>query len=117
MEYEHPANSTGRMMNGLPDIGAHEYALITSSHLIPDTGDKEFSIYPNPATNQVTIDYCPYPSSENHLVIYNINGVELLNQHFKKGETLIDISAFPAGIYFMKLVVDNITALKKIIKQ
>ena len=75
------------------------------------------SIYPNPATNQVTIDYCPYPSSENHLVIYNINGVELLNQHFKKGETLIDISAFPAGIYFMKLVVDNITALKKIIKQ
>jgi hypothetical protein len=75
------------------------------------------SIYPNPASNKVTIDVCSYSTSENNLAVYNINGLELFNQPLLKEETIIDVSDLPIGIYFMKLVIDNKTTVKKIIKQ
>src|SRR6185295_479855 len=81
------------------------------------SSSNSISVYPNPASNRVTIDYCTNSASENILVVYNIDGLEMLNQHLKNGETMIDISAFPGGIYFMKLVIDNKPALERIIKQ
>jgi hypothetical protein len=75
------------------------------------------SIYPNPANDRVTIEYCSDSASENYLVLYTTNGRQLLHQDTKNGETTIDISAFPSGMYFMKLVTDNSIAVKKIIKQ
>jgi len=57
------------------------------------------SIYPNPVQSDwVFIN----SQKEDHITIYNVLGVEMLNQDIKKGSTQIDISNLQQGMYLMK---------------
>ncbi len=71
-------------------------------------------LYPNPVTNkQITI------SSDNqkqkHIVLINTNGQVLKTKNFSQQEEKIDLSNFKAGIYFMKIIIDNAITWEKII--
>jgi hypothetical protein len=64
-------------------------------------------IYPNPATNNVTISYPDLTHKEQReIIILNSLGVEVKHIRLMRGdeETRTDISSLPSGIYFVTLM-------------
>ncbi len=62
--------------------------------------DKKVLIYPNPATNTITID-CHQSSI---MEILNVQGQKLLQQQIQQGKTDIDISNLAQGVYFVRII-------------
>lgn len=76
---------------------------------IADLNDK-ILIYPNPATNLIKI----YSDAKiTNVSILDINGRKIINTD--KAE--INVSNLPAGVYLIKILTDNQTFMKKIIKK
>jgi len=71
------------------------------------------TIYPNPATNNITID-TPFNGSR---CIHNTSGQQLLQQEITEQNTTIDVSTLPSGIYVVKVVGDKGVSVGKFIKQ
>lgn len=72
-----------------------------------------FSIYPNPAKDQLTIE-APQKSA---MDIFNIRG-QLIKTFNNKGLiTTIDLSDLPGGVYFLKVKTDNGLIIKRFIKE
>ena len=67
---------------------------------VADFGIKELvKMYPNPANEFVNIaNDIPI-----RMVIYNVNGVKILEQEFEKGKQTLDISYFSSGLYLTKI--------------
>ena len=77
----------------------------------------KFNIYPNPATNVVTIT-----NSENILVnkatIYDITGKQLSTQNFNNEANLqLNVAHLASGTYMLHLQTNEGTAVKKIVKK
>jgi hypothetical protein len=71
-----------------------------------------FSLYPNPATNQLSID--------TELVINNLSIVDLTGKTItttNQPTKLVDVSNLPSGIYFINVTTDENTITKKFVKQ
>jgi len=84
------------------------------NNLLP--ANATFSVYPNPATGQITITDLPQEATR--ITIYNalgalINDIELNGS----GEPEIDLSAFPDGMYLIQLQSDHKLLSKKVMKQ
>ncbi|MBN8701702.1 MAG: T9SS type A sorting domain-containing protein [Bacteroidetes bacterium] len=73
------------------------------------------SVYPNPATDFVTIKV---ESTENTTAtIYNYSGVAVKTIALAETETKVNISELPAGMYFVEVVSNGNKEVKKVIKQ
>lgn len=72
-----------------------------------------FSLYPNPAKEQVTISN--FNSSINNITIVDITG-KVLNS-FMPTTAVIDVSTLAKGIYFVKIQHGEETLTQKIVKQ
>ncbi|MBN8701701.1 MAG: T9SS type A sorting domain-containing protein [Bacteroidetes bacterium] len=73
------------------------------------------AIYPNPATDFVTIKV---ESTENTTAtIYNYSGVAVKTIALAETETKVNISELPAGMYFVEVVSNGNKEVKKVIKQ
>ncbi len=78
---------------------------------IQEMGEVPFSLYPNPAKEQININI----NLKNfHIAICSIVGQVLLSQNDTKS---IDISSLAAGSYFISITADGIKTNKKFIKQ
>ncbi|MFD2914812.1 T9SS type A sorting domain-containing protein [Psychroserpens luteus] len=76
---------------------------------------EEFSIYPNPVLNQLTIKT---PSEFNGTIeIIDINGKRVYNQNWSSNLITIDVSMLNSGVYILKILDDNTLIIKRIIKQ
>jgi PKD repeat protein len=110
-------------------INSYGCSAIDSIHVFldPCTGTNNpdvnyfVNVYPNPAHDRLTIE-APQKSV---IEIYNIAGQIIKNIVQSDDKTIIDISDFPGGIYFVKLVVSGVEpaktgsqiVMKKFIKQ
>jgi hypothetical protein len=65
---------------------------------INEIADIDFTIYPNPAANQITIQFENSTSTECTLTLFNSTGTKCLSQELKS-KTVIDVSQFSAGFY------------------
>ena len=68
-------------------------------------------IYPNPATNEVTID----GAAGCEVVIYDVTGSEVLKSECGERRAMINIEALANGIYFVE-VVDRVTGEKVVLR-
>lgn len=75
--------------------------------------ENEILLYPNPAKDKLNLKW----NSLNNIsvTIYNSIGQELSTAFLSKQNTIIDISAFETGIYFLKIINENKTTIKKIV--
>jgi uncharacterized repeat protein (TIGR01451 family) len=67
---------------------------------------KSLKVYPNPASNQLTVSYASIPQHDNKVEIYNAMGNLILNPSPKEKdftEVVIDISGLAKGIYLVKV--------------
>ncbi|MDG1014804.1 MAG: carbohydrate binding domain-containing protein [Flavobacteriaceae bacterium] len=99
------------------DIGAYEY--IDPSLNISTVGSNllESFIYPNPATNKVTISGI---NSKTTIIIVDLNGKEYdLSKiiQMEPNSASIDVRSLKSGLYFIKVQVDNESRTFKLLKQ
>ena len=83
-----------KILSGIPDIN----------------GNIEITLYPNPAVNDVTISS---PADIILWTLFDINGKTLQ----QAATSNVQMSHLPAGIYFIKILTEQGTVVKKIIKQ
>jgi hypothetical protein len=82
-------------------------------------GDEEFAdavrIYPNPCKGSFTIS-CTPGNTVRQLVMYSISGNAVLHlSEGALGNTSIDVSKMPPGIYFLRIFVENEVLTSKIV--
>jgi 3',5'-cyclic AMP phosphodiesterase CpdA len=76
-------------------------------------GSAGFSFYPNPATDELTIESA-VPS---HIEIMNIEGQIVKSLTTNDISTAVDLAAFPGGVYFIKAITPKGIVVKKLVKQ
>jgi uncharacterized repeat protein (TIGR01451 family) len=98
-----PVVMTNEVMNWLP-VSVHEVA-----------NSKNFSVYPNPTTGELSIrtDAKLYQSAK----LINNLGQIVVEQQISKELTTIDLKSLSTGIYFIHLSGTNGTAVEKVQKQ
>ena len=101
MSWEGQKITLGKLRNG---EGAD--AQITDAATYSDT--KEFDIVPNPASTAI---YIQSDGEIENIVIFNAIGDVVA----ESGESKIDVSTLPTGIYFVKATIDGETAVKKLV--
>ena len=75
-----------------------------------------FSLYPNPATDKITVEITG-ETQESYLAIVNIEGQQLLTMQITQPKTQVDISSLPSDVYFVRLTNDKTVEVGKIIKE
>ena len=74
-------------------------------------------VYPNPAFSPLTIELPPeVPVKNTILAISNISGQQILRRQITEKKTVIDVSGWPQGVYFIRISTDRLVQVKKIIK-
>ncbi len=89
-------------------------SVMTSSEI--NSSENKLKIYPNPATDFITVEFSGVISENLILKIYNMLGAVIYSEtDLTSGSTSIDVSGLDADIYFLKLQNTNETQTKKII--
>ena len=74
---------------------------------------KTVSFFPNPTTNILTIE----TSQKSSVEILNLEGQIIKSYKSTDNNTIIDVSSFSSGIYFIKASSDKGVVVKKFIKE
>jgi len=75
------------------------------------------TIYPNPASTQITVESPATPHGNTVLTISSINGQKIMSCQIKEQQTVIDVSETPPGVYFVKVSDDRTVKVGKFVKQ
>jgi hypothetical protein len=86
---------------------------------VNNTEDADISLYPNPASKQVTVSYNSSEGKQSQISLLDIQGrcvlktynMPVAGQH----DFILDISALPQGVYFMRIASGIETATRKLI--
>jgi hypothetical protein len=78
-------------------------------------GDKGISVYPNPASYELTIE-CRNGAAKSY-EIYDLTGRAVIRGSSEKDQTLVDISSLARGLYYVKVSSINGSEMFKIVKQ
>jgi hypothetical protein len=81
------------------------------------TPENHINIYPNPASNSISIELPTTPNKRAFMTIYNINGQQLIEQRLTEQLTAVDVSGLIEGIYFVRVSDERIVMVEKFVKQ
>jgi Secretion system C-terminal sorting domain/Reeler domain len=87
---------SGDYPNAAPRVTIYEYA----TDAVATTAVNNYTIYPNPATTQLTITSHNTSADIN---IFNLSGQLVFTHHSYTDKTNIDISTLPAGTYIIRI--------------
>lgn len=73
-----------------------------------------FNLYPNPATTELTITTGGLPEAT--LIMSNSMGSVVMQKDLSATQTLLNIKALPAGIYYIKLVGAGFSEVRRFVK-
>lgn len=78
------------------------------------TANNAIQVYPNPAKDNISITL---PSAqESKITVYDSNGRLLLNKTETTTKSIIDLSNYEAGVYLLKIEVNQSEIIKRIVK-
>ncbi len=89
-------------------VGYEAKSGITSSII------NDLTFYPNPVGNEVTIKVDNLANGNVNII--NSNGAVMLYSELSSEATTIDLSALQAGVYYMQVISDKGTVVKKLLK-
>ncbi len=93
------------------DYPFQQMVLLTNEHgkNIKSLVENTVSIWPNPATDNVTIDFVLQGESNGQLYLYDVNSNIVLQKTlpYKAGKTSINIANFATGMYLLMIKQDN----------
>ncbi|WP_225036758.1 T9SS type A sorting domain-containing protein [Winogradskyella sp. SM1960] len=77
-----------------------------------------FSTFPNPAKEELTLDFSNFSSTATKAVsIKNVKGIEVYSNKISSEKETVTVKKWPTGIYITTVIIDGKTYQKKIIKQ
>ncbi len=76
----------------------------------------DFTLYPNPTTDEFTV-YSEQLTVNSTIVITNTLGEVMQTVHSNPQSSIINCQLLPAGIYFVQVVTDKGSVVKKVVKQ
>ncbi|MES2702348.1 MAG: T9SS type A sorting domain-containing protein [Bacteroidota bacterium] len=82
---------------------------------VAQASEPRIELYPNPVTGELTISHPG--GTYNSFVIVNALGAKMLDKQLQSANTTTNVSALPAGIYFITLSGESGTKTLKFIKQ
>jgi hypothetical protein len=74
------------------------------------------SIYPNPASREVTIHHETELKQEIRLIVYNMDGQQLFSSQFT-GHTILNVRDFQKGLYIIAIITPSQSSYKKLLVQ
>ncbi len=75
----------------------------------------EFSIFPNPASQNVYISGISNNIMEVRIKIYDIQGKSLIQKQFTGTESILDVSKLSAGLYFVMIKTNSTREIKRLV--
>src|SRR5690625_932289 len=100
------------LVNENQDIAYYSTANLST----PDFNILTFTIFPNPAQDQLNVRFVELPNNTS-LEIYDVQGKLLESLALSDLEIQLDVSEYASGLYFIKLIGEsNHTQIKKFIK-
>ena len=104
--------------NELP-VTSNELLELATEYFVEKIAQTEIKIYPNPATEKITLEFSGDVRVENFrpLQLYSLTGQLLLQQPVHSSTTVISLSGYSKGAYILKVQINDITEDWKIIKQ
>ncbi|MDO7136699.1 LamG-like jellyroll fold domain-containing protein [Algibacter lectus] len=115
------AGSTSYWVSSTNDNGCEsektEIVVTVESTLSSNNFDisNKLKIYPNPATNTITIDVDNLTTAK--LQVLDLTGKIINNETLESITNSIDITKYPSGVYMFKIITTEGTTIKKVIKQ
>jgi len=101
-------------------VSSHtEIVFVSGTTSVADTELSNITLSPNPTSGQITLFNLDQVSTSVRVSVLNLVGQQLLESQPINGVSAypIDLSAFPAGVYFVRIQNDNLEYLvKKVIK-
>lgn len=76
----------------------------------------EIKIYPNPTKGMITISIAGLDKEPARVLIFSPQGSLIADKQFTGPENTVDLSAQPAGMYLMKIMVGELSTDWKIVK-
>ena len=79
----------------------------------------QVNVYPNPASSVLNIGFAYAPAGKVTIKVISIIGSEIFSQTYNQMGTNIalDISKYESGAYLVQITTDNLSEIKKIVKQ
>jgi len=93
-----------------------ENCFVSSVGINEDSLDVQIQIYPNPASNHITIETTANQHLPYQLEIFDITGRIVHSEVLSESKTLININMLHSGMYFAKIQQGSHVQLKKFIK-
>ncbi|AXG71931.1 hypothetical protein KORDIASMS9_04189 [Kordia sp. SMS9] len=91
---------------------------VVDDKFLDQNSDAAISVYPNPTSNTTTVFIKNFEKGTDYeVVIYNIQGIQQHKLYTKTEKTIVNLSQFSAGIYFIKVANGTTTHSTKLIKQ
>lgn len=90
----------------------YEISIITSVDNVTDT-DMEINVFPNPVTNNITLDIENLEQQKLTYTLYNLQGKTITRNQLTGNSTTIKMEDLPKATYFLKIT-DNNTVIKTI---
>jgi len=116
------AYTEGRELDGVLYTGIHEPGMGNANTNIN-------SVFPNPFSSSVIIDYSVQPSRQNGFInskkvdlsIFNVRGqkvISLVSEKQEAGDYRVEWKSgeLPGGVYYIRLVTDNTHHFKKLVR-
>jgi hypothetical protein len=97
------SNTNGSISQGVQQT----YQVATVGILFADL-DFSLSVFPNPTTNQITLEVGRYDNQSLNYVLIDNEGKQIQAIKVLDKQTNIDMSNFPAASYLMEVYQDNI---------
>lgn len=83
---------------------------------VQDEEPMPVTIYPNPTENMLTVSVGQ--QSVRSLALFDVSGRLLYKDNWKGMESTMDLTTYPAGVYFLKITMENgKTAVQKILRR
>ena len=113
-EYVDTCLFEARVISGITDIGAYEYALplYTLENEIDD-----LRIQPNPASTSFSIHLADGIIQPAFARLYTVKGELILEASVQSGENIVDISTSPRGLYYIIVTYATRRSSRKIVVQ
>jgi len=104
---------------GFTDAFVSKYSYLYNLSAENTIKEESVSIYPVPASDQVTIELADIQDAEVGVKLINIVGQEILNTRFARSanKLTLDLSSIKEGIYLVEITTQNSSVTKRMIKK
>lgn len=115
--YDQAGNRISRRIVPLNSSPAHVKKNEQPAPVEDQLGERKITIYPNPTKGLLAVDITGGDDKDElRIILYNADGKQLQNKKVEQGTTPINISAYPAAYYILRVMAGEKVKEFKIIK-